>query len=176
MPQDFHMKEPRITNRHGWYRQSGTPAGVVETESVSNSMGRRLVVAYSKLRSEPSKNLSAVDTVPIQSGSNSLRFRQQQRFHRPNPRSPDEQVVLPYADITQSRKLGGGSEIFQERGLSHEKVPGQPHSDVVEGWPEYPASDGQGQQFPSTGTPKPLNNMTQDIDWQALNQKTGAYD
>lgn len=162
IPEDFHMREPRITAGYS-YHQSGAPEA--ETMNLSHSTGRR--PGYSK-RSESdksSRSFSPLDTIPSgTSDSNSL----QQRSHRSNFPSiaarPNESIQYP--DKIQLRKVPENN-ILQEPRLPHEKVTGW-HD--VEGRPGYPASDGQSQQFPSISTAPELHDMTQDIDWQALNQ------
>jgi hypothetical protein len=165
MPQDVHMREPRITTGHG-YHQSGT-TGVETTENSSNSASGR--PGYSK-RSEsekPSKSISTLDTVPLTSASNNLPLRQK-RSH--GPRFPSIVARLnksvPYAHSIQPIKLAG-NRIPQEPGLMHEKATGW-HD--VEGWAGHLTSDDQSQQSPSTSTAPEPQDMTQGIDWQALNQ------
>lgn len=168
MPQDVHMREPRITTGYG-YHQSGTTG--VENENSSNFAGASRS-GYHKPSEEPEKplkSISTLNTVLSTSASNNLPSRQQRSYGPSFPSivaRPNKSV--PYAHSIQPMKPAGG-RILQEPGLVHEKATGW-HD--LEGWAGHPTSDDWSQQSPSTSTATApeLHDMTQDIDWQALNQ------
>ena len=186
MPQEFHMREPRIATGHSFYQPRtqirDVHPGTREDQVVENHEAFRSGFGYDGMRNPSTSPHPRWVPPSVSSNETPARYAASpvETYYKPGigysrrsePEQPSKHIsatdtVRKVPSTSNSNSLPSRQQGSHGRGTpSMSGQSNQPIPHVKDSM-----SDDQGQQFPSTNTAAEPHDKTQDIDWQAVNQE-----